>query len=85
DETYTKVRGRWCFLYRAIGRDGNLVDTLLREHRDMAAAQAFLRSARSATGINPRPRHHGRARLPPARGPFDAGSTREAPDERVPE
>ncbi|MFC7739636.1 DDE-type integrase/transposase/recombinase, partial [Roseomonas sp. GCM10028921] len=32
DETYTKVRGRWCFLYRAIGRDGNLVDTLLREH-----------------------------------------------------
>ena len=53
DETYLKVRGRWCYLYRAIDRDGNLVDTLLSEHRDMAAAQAFFRSARAATGITP--------------------------------
>src|SRR4051795_3608031 len=29
DETYLKVRGRWCYLYWAIDRDGNLVDTLL--------------------------------------------------------
>jgi putative transposase len=28
DETYLKVRGRWCYLYRAIDRDGNLVDIL---------------------------------------------------------
>src|SRR4051794_41665444 len=34
DETYLKVRGRWCYLYRAIDRDGNLVDTMLSEHRD---------------------------------------------------
>ena len=53
DETYLKVRGRWCYLYRAINRDGNLVDTLLSEHRDMAAAQAFFRSARAATGVTP--------------------------------
>src|ERR671920_1304576 len=53
DETYLKVRGRWCYLYRAIDRDGNLVDTMLSEHRDMAAAQAFFRSARAATGITP--------------------------------
>ncbi len=26
DETYVKVSGRWCYLYRAIDRDGNLVD-----------------------------------------------------------
>ena len=45
DETYLKVRGRWCFLYRAIDRDGDLVDTMLSERRDMAAAQAFFRSA----------------------------------------
>ena len=43
----------WCHLYRAIDRDGNLVDTLLSEHRDMAAAQDFLRSARAATGVTP--------------------------------
>jgi hypothetical protein len=28
DETYLKVHGRWCYLYRAIDRDGNLIDTL---------------------------------------------------------
>jgi transposase-like protein len=53
DETYLKVRGRWCYLYRAIDRNGNLVDTMPSEHRDMAAAKAFFRSARSVTGIVP--------------------------------
>jgi putative transposase len=53
DETYLKVRGRWCYLYRAIDRDGNLVDTLLSEHRDMEAAQAFFRSAKAVTGVTP--------------------------------
>src|SRR3954451_3872747 len=53
DETYLKVRGRWCYLYRAIDRDGNLVGTMLSEHRDMAAAQAFFRSAQAVTGITP--------------------------------
>src|SRR5918995_2558196 len=53
DETYLKVRGRWAYLYRAVDRDGNLVDTMLSERRDMAAAQAFFRSARAATGIVP--------------------------------
>ena len=53
EKTYLKVRGRWCYLYRAIDRDGDLVDTMLGEHRDMAAAQAFFRSAKSATGVIP--------------------------------
>ncbi len=53
DETYLKVRGRWCYLYRAIDRHGGLVDTLLSGHRDMAAAKAFFRSAKSATGLVP--------------------------------
>ena len=53
DETYLKVRGRWAYLYRAIDRDGRLVDTMLSERRDMAAAQAFFRSAKAATGTTP--------------------------------
>src|ERR671921_1155798 len=53
DETYLKVRGRWCYLYRAIDRNGDLVDTMLSEHRDIAAAQAFFRSAKAATGVTP--------------------------------
>ena len=53
DETYLKVRGRWAYLYRAIDRDGRPVDTMLSERRDMAAARAFFRSARAATGVTP--------------------------------
>jgi transposase-like protein len=41
-----KVRGRWCYLYRAIDPNGHLVDTMLSEHWDTAAAQAFFRSCR---------------------------------------
>jgi putative transposase len=51
DETYLKVAGAWCYLYRAI--DGNLVDVYLSETRDMAAAKAFLRSAKSVTQVEP--------------------------------
>jgi transposase-like protein len=40
-------------LYRAIDRNGTLVDVLFSEHRDMAAAQAFFRSAQAVTGITP--------------------------------
>ena len=53
DETHLKVRGRWCYLYRAIDRNGDLVGTMLSEHRDMAAAKAFFRSAKSVTGVVP--------------------------------
>ena len=53
DETFIKVKGRLVYLYRAIDRDGNLVDVLLSEKRDKAAAQAFFRSARTVTGRVP--------------------------------
>ena len=53
DETYLKVRGRWTYLYRAIDRDGNLIDAMLSEHRDMAATKAFFRSATATMGFRP--------------------------------
>src|SRR4051812_23374696 len=53
DEIYLKMHGRWCYLYRAIDRNGTLVDVLFSEHRDMAAAQAFFRSAKAVTGVIP--------------------------------
>ena len=42
DETYLKVQGRWCYLYRAIDRDGNLIDTMLkhRKQRNLAFGDA---------------------------------------------
>lgn len=53
DATYLKVRGSWTYLYRAIDRDGNLIDAMLSEHRDMRAAKAFFRSARATMGFRP--------------------------------
>jgi len=47
------VDGRWCYLYRAIERSGALVDVMFSEHRDMAAARAFFRSAKATTGVTP--------------------------------
>jgi len=40
-------------MYRAIDRDGALVDVMLSEHRDLAAAKAFFRSAKTVTGVTP--------------------------------
>src|SRR5690349_14213850 len=71
DKTYLKVGGRWAYLYRAIDRDGNLVDTILSEHCDMAAAQAFFRSE-GGQGRDTRPGDHRRARLLPASDPQHA-------------
>ena len=53
DETYIRVRGQWRYLYRAIDRDGALVDVMLSEHRDLVAAKAFFRSAKTVTGVMP--------------------------------
>src|ERR1700744_1477028 len=53
DETYVKIQGRWCYLYRAIDTSGALVDVRLSETRDMAAARAFFRSSKAVTGITP--------------------------------
>jgi len=53
DETYIRVDGRWCYLYRAIDRDGNLVEALLSEQRDMEAAQRFFARALDTVGHAP--------------------------------
>src|SRR4051795_4350784 len=41
DETDVRVQGRWCYLYRAVGRSGALVDVMFSEDRGMTAARAF--------------------------------------------
>jgi putative transposase len=50
DETYIKVSGRWVYLYRAIDKQGQLIDSMLSTKRDMAAAQRFFRSAQTVAG-----------------------------------
>jgi transposase-like protein len=34
DETYIRVKGRWCYLYRAIDSSGATIDSLLSALRD---------------------------------------------------
>ena len=53
DETYVKVQGRWCYLYRAIDREGNLVDAMLWETRDFEAAKQFFARALLVAGKPP--------------------------------
>src|SRR3954453_4211849 len=50
---YLKVSGRWVYLYRAIDRQGQLIDSMLSAKRDMAAAQRFFRSAQTVAGCRP--------------------------------
>ena len=45
DETYLKVKGKWCYLYRAIDKEGKLVDVRLSDKHDMGAAKAFFKKA----------------------------------------
>jgi putative transposase len=53
DETYIKVHGRWCYLYRAIDRDGTVVESLLSETRDLRAARRFFGGARAVVSHTP--------------------------------
>ena len=50
DETYVKVRGEWRYLYRAVDKEGNTVDFLLRARRDKAAAQRYFEKSIQQNG-----------------------------------
>ena len=51
DETYVKVSGRWTYLYRAIDQHGQVIDVLLSQRRDLAAARRFFARALRAGAI----------------------------------
>lgn len=50
DESYVKVKGQWKYLYRAVDKEGNTVDFLLRAHRDKAAARRYFEKAIANNG-----------------------------------
>lgn len=53
DETYTRLAGKWTYIYRAIDEDGQVVDAYFSERRNGAAAEAFFRRALAETGTTP--------------------------------
>ena len=49
DETNVKVKGKWCYQYRAVDKEGNSIDCILSEKRDKKAAiRFFMKSIRSS-------------------------------------
>ena len=50
DETYIKVKGEWCYLYRAIDQEGYTLDIQLRKTRDHQAAYMFMKRLVKAFG-----------------------------------
>lgn len=54
DETYIKVAGRSCYLYRALDEHGQVVDVYYSERRDAGAAEAFFRGTLQETDVRPR-------------------------------
>ena len=50
DETYIKVKGEWCYLYRAIDREGYTLDIQLRKTRNHQAAYMFMKRLVKAFG-----------------------------------
>jgi putative transposase len=51
--TYLRIEGRWCYLYRAIDKDGKLIDVYLSDARDQSAAEKFFEQAAKTSGVIP--------------------------------
>ena len=51
DETCIKVRASWCYLFRAVDRDGDTIDFYFAQRRDERAARRFLERAIDHNGI----------------------------------
>ena len=50
DETYIKVKGKWCYLYRAVDKSGTTIDFTLSQNRDELAAKCFFNKAIARSG-----------------------------------
>src|SRR4029434_7228745 len=64
DETYVKVAGRWCYVYRAIDQFGQVIDVFVSSRRNVRAARRFFRQAIGATKVTPAEVTTERASLP---------------------
>ncbi len=54
DEVFIKINGEQKYLWRAVDRDGNVLDILVQNRRDKAAARRFLRRLMTKTRAVPR-------------------------------
>jgi putative transposase len=54
DEVFVKINGEQKYLWRAVDQDGDVLDILVQNRRDKAAARRFLRRLLGKTGAVPR-------------------------------
>jgi len=53
DETYVKVKGKWCYQYRIVDKDGDTINFYFSETRDHQAALTCVRGAIRIAGFIP--------------------------------
>ena len=85
DETYLKVRGKWAYLYRAIDRDGNLIDAHAERTSRHGGSEGLLPLGKGDDGLSAGPSDNGWARFLPQGNPHHARTDGPAQDERLPE
>src|SRR5699024_2258641 len=56
DETYLRIGGRWCYLYRAVTSRGDTLDFYLSTRRTTASAKKFLGKTLRSTAAGGAPR-----------------------------
>jgi transposase-like protein len=49
DETYIKIKGKDCYLYRAVDSEGNTIDFYVSQNRDKKTAKKFFEKALQST------------------------------------
>ncbi|MFB6784607.1 IS6 family transposase [Streptomyces sp. NPDC056352] len=54
DEVFIKINGEQKYLWRAVDQDGDILDILMQDRRDKAAARRFFRTLLKKTGAVPR-------------------------------
>jgi transposase, IS6 family len=52
DETYVRVKGSWCYLYRTMDSQGATIEFFLSAFRDLDAAKSLFRRARAMEPIS---------------------------------
>jgi transposase-like protein len=50
DETYVKVSGVWCYVYRAVDQHGQVIDVYVSRRRDIGSVGTFFTAALTVHG-----------------------------------
>ncbi len=72
DETYIRVGGKWCYLYRAVTKDGRSVEFYMSTRRNTTAATRFL--GKALRGAGHRGPHNGPRVIGTDKAPTYAGA-----------